>query len=157
MGNRLRRTFHIVAGALLAAFAICAPGTARGEDAQALMKKSDCLICHQPENKVVGPSFREIAGRYGEADAAMLVKKVKQGGSGGWGNVPMPPHPAMSDAEVGTIIGWILSAHAPGAKSAKAPDIVPGTKPGQEQPAYRAFPVVGSRVAIWVVAQLHLM
>lgn len=121
------------------------------------MKKSDCMACHQPAAKVVGPSFQDIAGRYGEADIPKLVQKVKQGGAGAWGDVPMSPHPALDDKDVGTMIAWILSAHAPGAPAPKAPQVIAGTKPGQEGPAYRNFPMIGSRVAVWIAAQLHLM
>ncbi|MDB5104861.1 MAG: cydA [Fibrobacteres bacterium] len=121
------------------------------------MKQSDCLACHQPDRKVVGPSFTDIAGRYGTADIPKLVQKVKQGGAGNWGALAMSPHPDLKDADLGAMIGWILTAHAPGANPAKGPDVIAGTKPGQEAPAYRNFPVIGSRVAIWIVAQLHLM
>lgn len=121
------------------------------------MKKTDCMACHQPENKVVGPSFKDIAGRYGAADIPKLVQKVKQGGAGAWGDVPMSPHPSLDDKDVGAMIAWILSAHAPGAPAPKDPVVIAGTKPGQEGPAYRNFPVIGSRVAVWIAAQLHLM
>jgi cytochrome bd-type quinol oxidase subunit 1/cytochrome c551/c552 len=127
------------------------------EDAQSLMKKTDCMACHQAEIKVVGPSFKEISARYTAADIPMLVQKVKLGGIGTWGQIPMPAHPALSDADIGTLVTWILSAHAPGAKAPVGPAVFAGTKPGQEGPAYRNFPVIGSRVAIWIVAQLHLM
>ncbi|MBW8888576.1 MAG: cytochrome ubiquinol oxidase subunit I [Fibrobacteres bacterium] len=149
---------------------------ARAQEGQDLIKKSDCMACHQPEIKVVGPSFKDIAGRYGAADLPKLIAKVKQGGAGSWGEVPMAPHPALSDADLGKMIGWILSAHASGAKTASAPGPsapasaaseasaapaspgapIPGTGPGSH-PDYRRFPVIGSRVAIWIVAQLHLL
>jgi cytochrome bd-type quinol oxidase subunit 1/cytochrome c551/c552 len=138
---------------------------ARGETGSfsPLMKQTDCLVCHKSDEKAIGPSFLEIAKRYSEADLPQLVKKVKEGGSGNWGTVPMAPHPALSDEDIGKMVGWILSYKGspdggPGATAGgKSPSIYPGTRPGQESPAYRAFPVVGSRVAIWVVAQLHLM
>jgi len=151
---------------------------ARAQEGQDLIKKSDCMACHQPEIKVVGPSFKDIAGRYGAADLPKLIAKVKQGGAGSWGEVPMAPHPALSDADLGKMIGWILSAHASGPKTASAPSPsgpataatglseaagpavpgapIPGTGPGSH-PDYRRFPIIGSRVAIWVVAQLHLL
>src|SRR3954470_12589731 len=91
----------------------------RAQEGQDLIKKSDCMACHQPDVKVVGPSFREIAGKYGPADIPKLVAKVKQGGAGSWGQIPMAPHPALSDADLGKMIGWILSAHA--ASAAPAP------------------------------------
>lgn len=140
----------------------------RAQEGQDLIKKSDCMACHQPDVKVVGPSFRDIAGKYGPADIPKLIAKVKQGGAGSWGQVPMAPHPTLSDADLGKMIGWILSAHgssapgqpgpalaaSPGSAARGAP--LPGTGPG-DHPDYRRFPVIGSRVAIWVVAQLHLL
>src|SRR5690606_22532418 len=86
-----------------------------------------------------------------------LVKKVKEGGSGSWGQMPMPPHPTLSAADMEQMIAYVLSFGDPGTSSAAevaAP--VPGTEPGSEPP-YRTFPVIGSRVAVWVVAELHLM
>jgi cytochrome bd-type quinol oxidase subunit 1/cytochrome c551/c552 len=121
------------------------------------MKRTDCLICHQPDSKVVGPSFRDIAAKYGTSDIPDLVKKVKDGGAGNWGAVPMAAHPALAEKDLATMIAWILSAHAPGAVPDKPLAVIAGTRPGDPGPAYRAFPKIGSRVAIWVVAQLHLM
>jgi cytochrome bd-type quinol oxidase subunit 1/cytochrome c551/c552 len=125
------------------------------------MKQSDCLACHQPAVKVVGPAFQDIAGRYHESDIPALVAKVKKGGAGNWGEMAMPPHATLADADLTAMVAWILSAHAPGAKTAKTAEAaqsapIAGTKPGAE-PEYRKFPVIGSRVAIWIVAQLHLM
>ena len=131
------------------------PLRGRAADAQALMKQSDCLACHQPAAKVVGPSFMDIAGRYREADIPVLVAKVKKGGGGNWGEIAMSPHATLADADITAMVAWILSAHAPGAAPAQGAPIA-GTKPGAE-PEYRKFPVIGSRVAIWIVAQLHLM
>ncbi|MEO6096066.1 MAG: cytochrome ubiquinol oxidase subunit I [Fibrobacteria bacterium] len=128
----------------------------KAQNAQELMKQSDCLVCHQPDHKVVGPAFKEIAAKYGTADIARLAEKVHAGGAGAWGAVPMPAHPALSIEDITTIVTWILKAHAPGAPVAQPPKVYANTKPGSE-PAYRRFPVIGSRVAIWIVAQLHLM
>src|SRR5690606_36570201 len=135
---------------------------ARGGEAAglSLMEKSDCLACHQPDKKTIGPSFRDIAGKYGEADIPTLVKKVKEGGSGNWGEIPMPPHADLPDESVGKMLAWILShdkAGSAAAAGAEAAAVYPGTKPGDEAPAYRTVPRIGSRVVIWVVAQLHLM
>lgn len=153
----LRGVMTLVGRIALVAVIGTSMGSGRAEEAQSLMKKTDCMACHQPEVKVVGPSFKEIAARYGEADIPKLVQKIKLGGAGNWGAVPMLAHPSLSDEDLTKMVAWVLSAHAPGAKPEPGKAVIAGTKPGQEPPAYRAFPVVGSRVAIWVVAQLHLM
>ncbi len=142
--------------ASLLAAGVQAGAAAEIGEAPAAMKKSDCLICHQPDQKLVGPAFRDIASKYGHADIAKLVHKVKAGGSGNWGETAMPPHPDVSENDLAAIVTWILEAHAPGKPAEKPSVVIAGTKPGAE-PAYRAFPVIGSRVIVWVVAQLHLM
>lgn len=142
---------------MIAAFSLqlCGGSARASESGLDLMKKSDCLACHKEDVRSVGPSFKEIASRYGEGDIPALAAKVAKGGSGNWGQIPMSPHPGIPDAELQAMTRYILSfGPAAGAKAAPRP--FPGTKPGGE-PAYRAFPVIGSRVAIWIVAQLHLM
>jgi cytochrome c551/c552 len=81
-----------------------------GDPVQQLLNANACAACHTLDKRVVGPSFREIATKYaGDGEAsAKLAKKVKEGGAGAWGNVPMPPNAALSDADLGTIVGWIL-------------------------------------------------
>jgi cytochrome c len=68
------------------------------------------MACHHASQRLVGPSFNEIAARFaGAADAqALLAKKIRDGGSGNWGKVPMPAHPQLSDVELGTIVSWVL-------------------------------------------------
>lgn len=80
-------------------------------DAVALATKSGCMACHQIDNKVVGPAYKEVAAKYkGQADAVdMLSAKVKAGGAGVWGPVPMPPNAAVSEADIKTIVTWIMS------------------------------------------------
>ena len=75
-----------------------------------LAKKSGCLACHQVDKKVVGPSYKEVAAKYkGDAKAqAMLQEKVKKGGVGTWGQVPMPPNAAVKDEDIKTLVKWIL-------------------------------------------------
>ncbi|MGF6753050.1 cytochrome c [Paraburkholderia sp. GAS42] len=76
-----------------------------------------CMGCHAVDRKLVGPSFQQIAGKYkGDPQAnAKLVKKVKDGGSGVWGAIPMPAHPSMSDADIRAVVDWVL-AGAPTSK-----------------------------------------
>ncbi|MEO8836520.1 MAG: c-type cytochrome [Caldimonas sp.] len=79
---------------------------------QDILTKGGCLACHAVDKKIVGPSYKQVAVKYkGDAGAeAKLVAKVRKGGSGVWGPVPMPPHtPAqISDADLKTVVDWIL-------------------------------------------------
>jgi cytochrome c len=79
--------------------------------AEAMMKKDGCGACHAVDKKLIGPSYQEVAAKYkGDKDAAAkLVKKVKEGGSGVWGQVPMPPNAATPDADVKALVDWILT------------------------------------------------
>ncbi|MGZ5097843.1 MAG: c-type cytochrome [Usitatibacter sp.] len=76
-----------------------------------LMKKNACNACHSVDKKIVGPAFKDVAAKYrGNAKAeAMLVEKVKKGGSGVWGQVPMPPNAQVKDEDVKTLVKWVLS------------------------------------------------
>ncbi len=74
-------------------------------------RSNACMGCHAVDRKLVGPSFKEVAARY-KADPqalAKLSKKVKEGGSGAWGAIPMPAHPRMSDADVRSVVQWVLA------------------------------------------------
>ena len=79
--------------------------------AQALMQKDGCVACHAIDKKVVGPAYQDVAAKYkGDKDAlAKLSDKVKKGGSGVWGPVPMPPNAQVSDADIKNLVGWILT------------------------------------------------
>ena len=79
--------------------------------AQALMQKDGCTACHAIDKKVVGPSYKEVATKYrGDAKAeASLIDKVKKGGVGTWGQVPMPPNAQVPDADVNALVKWILA------------------------------------------------
>ena len=78
---------------------------------EALAKKHNCLACHATDKKLVGPSYKEVAAQYAKDPAAQakLADKVKKGGQGAWGQVPMPPNPAVPDADVQALVKWILS------------------------------------------------
>lgn len=76
-----------------------------------LAKQKNCLNCHQAERKIVGPSWRDIARRYGpmaNADAALAVK-IRAGGSGAWGVVPMPANPSLNADEAQQLARWVLT------------------------------------------------
>ncbi|HWS73562.1 MAG TPA: c-type cytochrome [Quisquiliibacterium sp.] len=76
-----------------------------------IAKDAACLACHSVERKLVGPSFREIAGRYrGDAKAGELIAlKVRNGGQGAWGAVPMPANPQLKDEDLRSLVKWILA------------------------------------------------
>lgn len=76
-----------------------------------LAKKSNCMSCHTVDKKLVGPSYQDVAKKYaGNKDAVkMLSAKVKAGGKGVWGEIPMPPNAAVKDADIETLVKWILA------------------------------------------------
>jgi cytochrome c len=96
-----------IALAALAAALAAAPAWAD----EALAAKSGCLACHAVDKKVVGPSYKEVANKYrGDKTApAKLEKKVKEGGVGVWGQIPMPPNTQVNDADVKKLVAWVLS------------------------------------------------
>jgi len=92
---------------MLAGLVIAIPAKAD----EAMARKYNCLACHTIDKKLVGPAYKDVAKKYaGQADAeAKLVQKVEKGGSGVWGNIPMPPNSAVPDADVKALVKWILS------------------------------------------------
>lgn len=92
--------------AMLVLAAAAAPAMANLQLAQ----KNACTACHAVDKKVVGPSYADVAKKYAaQKDAATaLAASIKAGGSGKWGPVPMPPQPALSDADLKTLATWIL-------------------------------------------------
>lgn len=78
---------------------------------EALISKSDCFACHKVDAKVLGPSYKDVAAKYPNNAATInqLVEKVKKGGSGVWGAIPMSPHPALSDDDCKAMVKYILS------------------------------------------------
>lgn len=86
---------------------LVAPAAQASED---LAKKYNCLACHQVDKKIIGPAYQEVAAKYkGQADAATtLAAKIKAGGVGVWGQIPMPPNPTVPDADLQALVTWIL-------------------------------------------------
>lgn len=82
--------------------------------ALALLKKNSCTACHSMDQKLVGPGFKQVAAKYaGRGDAeAYLAAKIKSGGQGVWGPIPMPAQP-LSDAELKTLAAWLAAGAAP--------------------------------------------
>lgn len=78
----------------------------------ALVGKSDCLTCHKIDDKLIGPSYKDIAIKYAGAPhdvITALASSIIKGGSGNWGNVPMTPHPTLSQEEAETMVRYILT------------------------------------------------
>jgi cytochrome c len=77
---------------------------------EALAKAKNCMTCHSVDTKLVGPAYKDIAAKYkGDAGAAAkLAAKVKAGGKGVWGEIPMPPN-NVSDDEAAKLVAWVLS------------------------------------------------
>jgi len=94
---------------MLAALTLTALAAHAAPDGATLAGKYNCLGCHAVDHKIVGPAYKDVAAKYkGDKGAAdRLAAKVKAGGSGVWGQIPMPAQ-QISDADLKVIIGWVL-------------------------------------------------
>ena len=101
------KTRHLVAALGLAALAL--PAVAADE--LALAQKSGCTACHAVDKKLVGPAYKDVAAKYRNDPQAeqKLFQKVKNGGQGVWGQVPMPPNTQVNDADIKKLVAWVLS------------------------------------------------
>ena len=99
----------------IAGLALFASGAAHAvldkAKAEAMMKKDGCAACHGIDKKIIGPSYVDVAAKYknDKNAVATLSKKVKEGGSGVWGPIPMPPNTATSQADITELVTWILT------------------------------------------------
>ena len=98
---------HVLALAALGIAVASGPAFAQAE----LAKQKNCLACHTADKKLVGPSYKDVAAKYkGDKDAvAKLAKKIREGGVGVWGQVPMPANPQVNDQEAQSLAKWVLS------------------------------------------------
>jgi cytochrome c len=98
---------HVLALAALGIAVASGPAFAQAE----LAKQKNCLACHASDKKLVGPSYKDVAAKYkGDKDAvAKLAKKIREGGVGVWGQVPMPANPQVNDQEAQSLAKWVLS------------------------------------------------
>lgn len=99
---------HTLTLTLLAALASAAslPALASAD----LAKQHNCLSCHSVDKKVVGPSYKDIAAKYkGQSVDAALIDKIKHGSKGVYGPIPMPANANVPDADVKTLVKWILA------------------------------------------------
>lgn len=94
--------------------ATTAPGGTAGipnERGLELIGGSDCTTCHAIDRKIIGPAYIDVANKYEISDAVVdtLVSKIKNGGMGVWGNIPMTPHPDLPEADAKEMVKYILS------------------------------------------------
>lgn len=106
---KLKTAALAAASAAVLALTLLTAGTASANEE--LAKKSACTACHAIDKKLVGPSYKDVAVKYkGQKDAeAKLIDKVKKGGQGVWGPVPMPPNAAVKDEDIKTLVKWVLA------------------------------------------------
>ena len=95
----------------LLATALAFAATPALADPEAAMNKAGCIACHAKDKKLVGPSFKDIAAKYkGQGDAvAKLSEKVRKGGSGVWGPVPMPANAQVNEADAKKLAAWVMT------------------------------------------------
>jgi len=76
-----------------------------------LAKSKNCMACHATDKKLVGPSYKDVAAKYASDKdaAAKLAKKIREGGTGVWGQVPMPANPQVNEADALTLAKWVLT------------------------------------------------
>jgi cytochrome c len=99
----------LVTGLFVAAGVIASAGNAIASEA--LAKKYACLSCHAVDKKLIGPAYKDVAAKY-KSDAgaeAKLIAKVKNGSTGTWGQIPMPANASVPDADIKTLVKWVLS------------------------------------------------
>ena len=95
--------------ALLMSILVLSPWSAASADA-GLARAKGCASCHAAERKLVGPPYKAIAARYGQDRSVVgkLAVKVRQGGVGAWGQIPMPANTHLSEVDAITLVNWIL-------------------------------------------------
>jgi cytochrome c len=104
---KMKRSLLVAMGLVLSAPALWAQENAA---TAGLANQLGCMFCHNAEVKLVGPAFKAVAEKYkDQADAvSVLTNKVKNGGAGVWGRVPMPAHSLVPDDQVKSLVGWVL-------------------------------------------------
>jgi cytochrome c len=94
---------------MIAAAGLMAAGSAMATDMPDVAKKNNCTACHAVDKKVVGPAWKDVSAKYKGDEAAYtkIADKVKKGGSGAWGSMPMPANPKVSDADMKALMDFI--------------------------------------------------
>lgn len=101
----MKRTLIVTLSAAAALLAV-APAHASLD----LAKAKNCTACHAVDKKLIGPAYKDVAAKYAtDKDAsAKLAKKVREGGVGVWGQIPMPANPQVNADEAAALVKWIL-------------------------------------------------
>ncbi len=112
LAEQMRRIGPVRGGTLADAGSAPAQAAPVADTMQAMLARNNCLACHAVDKQGVGPSFSAVAKRYhGKADAAaMLAQKIRSGGQGTWGAIPMPAQAQLSHTEASDIAKWIIEA-----------------------------------------------
>lgn len=95
----------------IAVFSVAVLAAHNSEASEALSRKNDCLGCHAVATKLVGPAYKDVAAKYsGQPDAvAQLSQSIRNGSVGKWGDLPMPAHPKLSEADAKKLATWVLN------------------------------------------------
>ncbi|WP_124949753.1 c-type cytochrome [Sulfuriferula thiophila] len=101
----------IINAAAIALVMVASQASAADNTGLSLAQKNACMTCHSVDKKIVGPAYKDVAAKYkGDKTAeAHLMDKVKKGGAGVWGQIPMPPNPQVKDEDLRVIVKWILA------------------------------------------------
>jgi len=85
--------------------------SAASEKGLELIGTNDCMTCHAIDRKIIGPAYKDVANKYEITEVVIdtLVSKIKHGGMGNWGNIPMTPHPDLAEADAKEMVKYILS------------------------------------------------
>jgi len=102
-------TSHL-ARATQAAVVLLALQAVNAQANEALARKHGCLACHSVATKIVGPAYKDVAARYAGQDGALeqLQTSIREGSTGKWGELAMPPHAAMPPADIKKLAQWVL-------------------------------------------------
>ena len=92
---------------LLTALFIGVMMTGNTQASEALAKEKGCLACHKTDAKLIGPAYKDVANKYTVGDVDKLATKIKDGGKGVWGAIPMPPN-KVTEKEAKELATWIL-------------------------------------------------
>ncbi|MEE6127657.1 c-type cytochrome [Chryseobacterium arthrosphaerae] len=104
--SKKENTTEVASSSETAAFSEPAKANLSGDQ---IMETLDCSGCHSVNERMIGPSYQEIAAKYSDKDIELLASKIIEGGSGVWGGVPMAPHPQVSKEDAKKMVEYILS------------------------------------------------
>jgi len=95
---------------IIAAAGVLSAGVAFAQSGADVLKAKGCMNCHEMDKKKVGPAYKDVAAKYkgDKAAEAKLADKIMKGGSGVWGQIPMPANPQVSADEAKTLAKWVL-------------------------------------------------